>query len=610
MNQNLLEKYHAAPADPGVYLMKNEKSRIIYVGKALNLKKRLASYFTKESGHDLKTGILIRQIEDFELIVTSSEHEALILESTLIKKHKPKYNVILKDGKNYPCLRIDVTADYPGLEIVRKINRDNAFYFGPYSSAHGVKSTLKSVNRIFRLRKCRKTQFANRSRPCLNYQIKSCLGPCCNEVSREEYHKIVKDVVLFLKGRSSELVKKLTTEMRAEAEKENFEKAAQLRDTVSAVEKILEKQVVVSTDHLDRDVIACVGEKEKAIVTLFFVRGGNLVGTRHFPFDMHYNDIPEILDAFIKQYYEKSSFLPAQLLVSQPVENRELIEQRLSEKKGKSVKLLVPRRGEKKQIIDMALLNGQKELERFFSREAQARESLLSLQKILHMDRLPRRIECFDNSNISGTDPVSSMVVFINGVPDSSLYRKFIIRDVTEHDDYAYMTEVLTRRFSKARDDMALPDLVVVDGGKGQISMAVAVLKTLGLEGNFAVAGLAKKNPEKGETHDKIYLPNRSNPVNTGQAEDALFLVQRLRDEAHRFAITFQRRRRGTRAKTSILDSVHGIGKKRKQTLLSAYQGISRMKQASVAELASHPGMTRPIAEHLAAALEKCEQYP
>lgn len=605
MNKILLEKYRAAPADPGVYLMKDEKDKIIYVGKALNLKKRLGSYFVRESGHDLKTGILIKHIKDFQVIVTSSEHEALILESTLIKKHKPKYNVILKDGKNYPCLRIDITKDYPCLEVVRKINNDQAFYFGPYSSAHSVKSTLKSVNRIFKLRKCKKNQFSNRSRPCLNYQIKACLGPCCNDVPRDEYHKIVKDVVLFLKGRAPELIKKIKQEMRDEADLQQFEKAAQLRDTVFAIEKILEKQVVVSTDMKDRDVISCVGEKGKAVVTLFFVRAGNLVGTRHFAFDMSFCEISEILEAFIKQYYEKNSFLPLQILVSEKFEDMELLEQRLSLKKGKNVKIVVPARGEKKQIINMALVNGKKELEKSFSREAEAKEALSALQKILKMDQYPERIECFDNSNIAGTDPVSSMVVFKNGVSDKSLYRKFIIKDVKGHDDYAYMTEVLTRRFLKDETEMDFPDLLVVDGGKGQISMAMAVLKGLGLETEFAVAGLAKKDPDKGEEHDKIYIPGRSNPINTNQAQNALFLLQRLRDEAHRFAITFQRKRRSKRAKKSILDSVEGLGKKRKDMLLKAYKGITQMKKATVAELASIPGITQNIAENLAAVL-KC----
>ncbi len=608
MDQILLDKYHSAPQDPGVYLMRDELGHIIYVGKALNLKKRLSSYFIKESGHDMKTGILINHIRDFQVIVTASEHEALILESTLIKKHKPKYNVILKDGKNYPCLKIDIRQDYPRLEVVRKIQKDKALYFGPYSSAFSVKNTLKSVNRIFKLRKCRDNQFNNRSRPCLNYQIKACLGPCCNEVPKKEYHKIVKDVILFLKGRSSALVRKLKKEMRAAADSRDFEKAAHLRDTVFAIERVMERQVVVSTDRLDRDVISCVKEKGRAVVTLLSVRGGSLVGTRHFYFDMHFSETTEILDAFIRQYYEKSVFLPRQVLISQGIENHDILEHQLSLKKGKTVKLLVPQRGEKHQLVTMALVNGKKELEKYFSREAQAQADLLCLQKMLKLERLPLRIECFDNSTLAGKDTVSAMVVFKNGVPDKSQYRKFIMKNAKPDDDYACMKEVLTRRFLKKETDIELPDLLLVDGGRGQISMAWAVLKELGLESKFSLAGIAKKDKKKGEVRDKIYLPNRANPVNTIQSEPALFLLQRLRDEAHRSAITFQKKRRTTRSKTSVLDTVQGIGKKRKETLLKAYKGLSRMKKASVDELASLPGIPRSVAEHLASALKTLQE--
>jgi len=605
MNEMILEKYRSTPTNPGVYLMKNSKGRVIYVGKALNLKKRLGSYFARETGHDIKTGVLVKHITDFHVIITSTEHEALILESTLIKKHKPRYNVILKDGKRYPCLRIDTAQDYPCLEVVRKIKNDNALYFGPYSSAYSVKSTLRTVNRIFRLRKCRKNQFKNRSRPCLNFQIKSCLGVCCNEVPKDEYHKVVKDVVLFLKGRAPELIRRLKNEMTAEAALEQFEKAAQIRDTVFAIEKTLEKQVAVTTDMKDRDVIACVGGRGKAVVTILFVKSGNLVGTRHYHFDMSYSDIPEILDAFLKQYYEKHSFIPAQILLSGTIEDKGVLEQELSMKKGKKVSILVPERGEKKRIVEMALLNGKKELEQTLSEEAEARANLLMLQKLLGMKNYPGRIECFDNSNLSGTDPVSSMVVFTRGVPDKSQYRKFIISECVEYDDYAAMTEVLTRRFKKQEADMPYPDLLVVDGGKGQLSMAVNVLLELGIETKFQVAGLAKKESEKGEQEDKIYLPGRSNPVNTAQSLKALFLLQRLRDEAHRFAVTFQRKRRSKRAGASIVDNVHGIGKKRKEILLKKYRGISRMKTAAVSELASLPGMTQKAAEELSAALKR-----
>lgn len=601
MTPSVLERYQSAPQNPGVYLMKDKRGTIIYVGKALNLKKRLASYFARETGHDMKTGVLLKKVVDFDLIVTATEHEALILESTLIKKHSPRYNVILKDGKSYPCLRIDTSKPFPALEVVRKIGDDNAVYFGPYSSVQSVRSTLKQVNKIFKLRKCRDVQFANRTRPCLNYQINACLGACCNRVSRQEYARVVGDVILFLKGRAPDLINRLKFEMQTEADLEHFERAAQIRDTILAIQTTLERQVVVSTDRTDRDVIACAINGEKAVVTILFVRSGNLVGSRNYPFDTGLSGVPEILDAFVRHYYERSLFIPGQILIAEKIENHGLVQDLLIEKRGKRVSLVVPERGDKRRLVEMALVNAQKELEKNLSIQNEAWETLTALQTILGMSVYPRRIECFDNSNMAGTDPVSSMVVFVDGLACKSEYRKFIIRDAKENDDYACMTEVLTRRLSST--EAPLPDLLVVDGGKGQLSMAVAVLKSLGLENRFQVAGLAKKDAKLGEVYDKIYLPGRANPVNTRGALKALYLVQRLRDEAHRFAITFQRKRRSKRAGTSVLDAVPGIGKKRKQVLMTTYKGISRMGQATVEELASLPGMTLAAAQQVKSAL-------
>ena len=606
MSSPLLEKYASTPAGPGVYLMKNGKGRVIYVGKAGNLKKRLAAYFVKTTGHDLKTGVLIKNIVDFEVIVTASAHEALILESTLIKKHKPRYNVILKDGKNYPCLRLDTTETYPALQIVRKIKNDQATYFGPYSSSHSVRHTLKQVNRIFKLRKCKNSQFNNRSRPCLQYQIKACLGPCCLPVSAAEYAEIVHDVKLFLKGRAPELIQRLKKTMQKAADEQAFERAAQLRDTIFAIEKTLERQIAVTADMMDRDVIACHGEQGRAVVTMLFVRSGYVVGTRHFHFDMTWNGIPEIMGAFLMQYYDDHTFIPPQILLSHDVEDRALMETRFTEKKGRRVHLLIPERGDKRQILEMARLNAENELKTTLSQQAETDAVLTMLQKLMAMPSLPRRIECYDNSNIAGTDPVSSMVVFTDGKPDKAAYRTFIIKQVTGHDDYAYMTEVLTRRFSPSKGaPLPLPDLLVVDGGKGQLSMAMAVLNDLGLEEKIHVAGLAKKDAERGETHDKIYIPHRSNPLNTSQSLKALYLLQQLRDEAHRVAITFQRKRRKKRAGRSVLDDIPGIGKKRKTILLQAYKGITAMKEATVKELAELPGMTLPSARAVFEALQQ-----
>ncbi|MCP3901808.1 MAG: excinuclease ABC subunit UvrC, partial [Desulfobacteraceae bacterium] len=561
MNNNLSEKYKDAPKEPGVYLMKDSKGKVIYVGKALNIKQRLSSYFVNQR-HDLKTGILIKKINDFETIITRSDHEAYILESNLIKEYKPRYNVLLKDGKNYPYLRIDRNEKYSPISVVRKIKKDKALYFGPYSSAYSVRTTLKQIHKIFKLRKCKKTQFNNRSRPCLNFQIKACLGPCCNDVPKDEYDQIIKDVSLFLKGKGKDIITRLAQEMKSYAEDQNFEKAAEIRDTIFAMEKTLEKQYVVSADLEDRDVIALSKDKLKAVVTILKVRSGYLVDAADYVFDLKMDSTSEILSGFVTQFYEKAPFLPSTILIQKEIESFEIVEEVFSQKKGKKVKIIVPKKGDKKRLIEMAIANADKKLKSIALKKIEIENLLTALKNLLKMDRLPKRVECFDNSNISGQGAVSSMVVFTHGVPDKDSYRKYIIRDNEHHDDYAYMQEVLTRRYSNK--DMKFPDLLLVDGGKGQISIAVSVLEGLGIYGDFMIAGIAKKDSDKGEKQDKIYIPGRSNPLNINQYQIALHFLERIRDEAHRTAITFQRKRRQKKGKVSFLDNVPMIGEKRK----------------------------------------------
>ena len=599
MNQTLQEKYNQSPHSPGVYLMKDARGKIIYVGKAKDLKKRLASYFISKQIPGTKTAVLIEMINDFDLVITASDHEAFILEANLIKEHNPKYNVLLKDGKNYPLLRIDMNEPYPAIQRVRNIKNDHALYFGPYSSSVSVNRTLKQIQRIFKLRKCQNTQFQNRSRPCLNYQIKVCLWLCCNEVSPWEYKKQVKDAILFLRGKSRQVVNRLKNEMKAHAGVQEFEKAAQARDAVIAIENIMEKQVVVCPDLKDRDVMGLAWDKGKAVVTVMMVRSGLLIDTVHYPLDLGFKSPDEVLTAFVDQYYEKTRFLPVSVLLSQVIENKAQIQERLTQGLGKKVVVHCPERGEKKRLVHMAFVNASRELEKILLKEQEEQASLVLLKFLMGMERLPRRIECFDNSNISGQDPVSSMVVFTDGRPDKSAYRKYIIKDIQFQDDYAYMYQVLERRFSKPQEEMAWPDLLVVDGGKGQLGMAMGVLTNLGIEPTFALAGLAKKDKAKGEVLDKIYVPGRSNPLNIGQAKKALYLLERVRDEAHRFAITFQRKRREKRGGLSILDAIPGIGPKKKKMLLLHYKGIEKMKQASLEELSSLPGMTRELSQRL-----------
>nr|WP_319494583.1 excinuclease ABC subunit UvrC [uncultured Desulfobacter sp.] len=597
--EKIKEKYDQAPHAPGVYLMRDKKGKILYVGKAKDLKKRLASYFVRKDQPEPKTAALLALVADFELVVTQSDQEAFILESNLIKKNSPKYNVLLKDGKNYPLLRIDMNEPYPAIQRVRRIEKDKALYLGPYSSSKSVNQTLKQIQRIFKLRKCRDAQFKNRSRPCLNYQIKACLGLCCNEVDPEEYQARVKDAVLFLRGRTREVIKKLRLEMAEYAADQAFEKAAQIRDTIFAVERIMERQVVVCADGQDRDVLGLAWDRDRAVVTVMQVRSGYLINTAYYPLDLGFKEPDEVLAAFVIQYYEKAAQIPGSVLFSQPSDDMIRAEARLNDMADHRVHFHYPLRGEKKRLADMARFNAKAELEKILAREEEATAALTMLQHLLGMARLPERMECFDNSNLQGKDPVAAMVVFTGGRPDKSAYRKFIIKDIEQQDDYAYMTHVLTRRFQHDRENMPLPDLLVVDGGKGQLSMAVSVVKELGLEGQFTLAGLAKKDSDKGEKADKVYLPGRSNPLNTAQSAKALFLLEQIRDEAHRSAITFQRSRREKRGKLSVLDGIPGIGPKKKKLLLTTFKGIDNIRNQSPESLAALPGITPAMAKNL-----------
>ena len=599
----ILEKYAQAPHQPGVYLMKNKAGKILYVGKAKDLKRRLSSYFVKKDQPDPKTAALLELVADFDLVITQSDQEAFILESNLIKAHAPRYNVLLKDGKNYPLLRIDMKEAYPAIQRVRRIQRDGALYFGPYSSSRSVNQTLKQIQRLFRLRKCKSSQFKNRSRPCLNFQIKACLGLCCNAVDPDVYKERVRDAVLFLRGRSCEVVNKLKAEMTDYAGAQAFEKAAQIRDTIFAIERIMERQVVVCPDQKDRDIIGLAWTRGRAVVTVMMVRSGRLIDTAHYPLEMGFKEADEVLTAFVYQYYEKTSQVPAEVLTSRPIEHREGAEDRLGRLRGQRVQVHTPVRGEKKRLTEMAEVNAKKELEKLLAREEEAQASLVMLKNLIGMDRLPERIECFDNSNIQGQDPVAAMVVFTGGRPDKAAYRKYIIRDIAGQDDYAYMTHVLTRRFRRSEDEIPLPDLLVVDGGKGQLGMAVAVIRDLGLEGRFVLAGLAKKDKDRGEKFDKIYLPGRSNPLNTAQSAKALFLLEQVRDEAHRSAITFQRSRREKRGKTSALDAIPGIGPQKRKLLLREFKSLKSIRSQSPEALSRVPGITINLGEAILSAL-------
>ena len=604
MGQELKEKLAGLPSAPGVYLMKNANGHILYVGKARDLKKRVGSYFSDTSQKDLKTGLLIKKIDHFDTILTNTEKEALILESNLIKRHRPRYNVILKDDKRYPCLRLDTKSPYPGLTIARKIEKDGALYFGPFPSAGAVRETLKLIHRTFKIRKCKSSTPRPRQRPCLNYQMGLCLGPCSRPVAPEVYQAVVKEVIMFLKGRTPELIKDVRKDMESAAIQEDFEAAAAHRDRLFALERTLEKQVATTTDFKDRDVLGMARQGRAALMMVLFIRGGFLLGNRAFYFSETVVSDDEMITSFVKQYYEGAPFIPEEVLLPASPEDQALLEERLSDLKGEKVRIMTSKRGERAGLFRMAGQNAEKCLKEQIDAAMAEQELMDRVQRRLALERRPERIECFDLSNLSGTEGVGSMVVFESGKPARAAYRKYRIRLAPARDDYAMLSEVLVRRYKKVDAGQPLPDLLMVDGGKGQLNIAIAALKALQLYGSFDLIGIAKKDPERGETEDRVYKPGRKNPVNLKRDAGVLLFLQRIRDEAHRSAVTYHRKRRLMASRRSILEDIPGIGERRRMSLLKHFGSLKRIKAASVEKLAAVPGMTRPAARAVFEALK------
>jgi excinuclease ABC subunit C len=597
MSEDLMRRWEGVPLRPGVYLMKDADGRVIYVGKAGNLRKRLSSYFSRKGQKDPKTLVLIKKLAFFDTIVTETEKEALILESNLIKRYKPRYNVILKDDKRYPVLRLDLDSSYPNLSISRHMKKDGRLYFGPFSSAHAVRETLKIINKTFKLRKCGRKDVKKRERPCLNYQIGVCLAPCFFSVDDREYREIVNEVAMFLKGRTSDLIRKIQADMQSAAKKQEYEKAASLRDKLFSIKKTLEKQSIVSSDLMDRDILGIASEGYCTGIIMMTVREGFLKGTQTFLFKESLAPDAEMMESFILQYYEQDRFIPGEILVSAPIESIEAVELFLSEIKGKKVSVLCPQKGEKKRLVHMAVLNAKTSLSDQAASDSGSRRLLERLQKRLDLKRFPERIECYDNSNLGGATPVAAMVVFENANPKKSDYRKYTITQVKGPDDYASMAEIMHRRFGKNPDELNLPDLLILDGGKGQLNVAVKVLDDFGLKDAFDVAAIAKKDPLKGDLSDKVYKPFRANPIQFGKDEDLLLFLQRIRDESHRFAVSFHRWKHRGASLVSELDSIQGIGKKRKEILFKYFGSVETMRAASLEEMSALPGMNHRIAK-------------
>jgi excinuclease ABC subunit C len=603
MEKTLQEHLANVPEKPGVYLMKDQNGRILYVGKAQSLKKRVMNYFKASGIKDVKTAALAGKIAWVDTIITGSEKEALILEANLIKKHAPHYNVILKDGKRYPFLRIDMQQDYPAIEVVRKVKKDKALYFGPYVHVHAVGQTLKIIHRTFPLRKCKNRRPPVRSRPCLNFQMGRCLAPCCNEVSPEKYREMLDEVVLLLNGKAPALLDKIRVRMLEAAQNEDFEQAALLRDRMHAVEKTVERQVVVTADMVDRDVIAFASRPGAFAITLMHIRGGSLVGSRDWGFEAVPLRPGEAVAAFIRQYYEKDQFVPGQILVSGQVENRQILEEWLGDIAGRRVHISSPLRGEKAQIVQRAVENADQAATRILSAEESVARLLDRLALRLKLAAPPRRIECLDISHTGGGQTVGGLTVFADANPKKADYRSYSVNNVPAGDDYGAMKAVLARRFARMKED-ALPDLLLLDGGRGQLSVACAVLDELGLANRLSLAGIAKKDERKKEQADKIYLPGQLNPVVFGRDADLLLFLARIRDETHRFAVSVHRKKRGKNSRASVLDDIPGIGPKRKAALLKHFGSVKRILAATDGQIAQVEGMSKSLAGALKKSLQ------
>ncbi|MCA9822067.1 MAG: excinuclease ABC subunit UvrC [Dehalococcoidia bacterium] len=603
----------AMPSKPGVYIMRNADGDVIYVGKAARLKDRVRSYFGSAYSLEPKTLALRQQIEDFEFIVTGNAGEALILEATLIKKHQPFFNIRLKDDKRYPYLKVDVQNPWPRVSITRRIEKDGARYFGPYASAGSVRATLDLTKKLFPWRSCTKEITGRDPRPCLDYYIKRCIAPCTSFCTPEEYAEVVEQVILFLEGKANDVVRRLKAQMSDAAERMEFERAAMVRDQLKAVERTIERQTVATTRKEDADIFGIARSDDQACVQVFFIRGTQMVGRDHFIVEGARDETDSaVLGSFLEQYYESAQYIPKLVAVAVEPAERNDIEVMLSEKRESQVEVRVPARGEKLRLIEMANENARETLDmlqvKWLADATKTDRALEQLQEELALPEPPGRIECYDNSNIQGSSPVSSMVVFENGRPATSQYRRFRVKTVEGADDFATMQEVLRRRFRRAGkvrsqsvavdgevaelpeadDAWDLPDLVFIDGGKGQLSAAVEAMREIGVY-DIPTVGLAKQ-------HEELFVPGEPAPVILPRGSDALYLVQRIRDEAHRFAITYHRQLRGKSQVSSALDNVPGIGPKRKKALLRKFGSVKAVREASVEEVAATVGFTEALA--------------
>ncbi len=603
----LRAKLRVLPDRPGVYLMKNAAGEVIYVGKAVSLKSRVRSYFQSPAGLSAKVRVMTSHIADIEYIVTGSEVEALILEANLIKEHRPRYNVRLRDDKAYPFLKVTLNEPFPRVVVTRRVERDGAKYFGPYTNSNAVRETTRFLRKLFPIRTCSLDLSGELDyRPCLLYHIKRCVGPCANKVSPEEYNRLIEQVSLFLEGRHDRLVPSLYREMRDAAQKLEYERAARIRDQIRALERVAERQTVVSDKPVDQDLIGFAQEKDLVCVQVFYVRGGRLIGRDHFFLEAVAEDEPgEIMAAFLQQYYQRAPFVPPEVLLQVPVEDAAVIEGWLRQRRGGAVRLHVPQRGEKRRLMETVVENARialnERVTQLARRSEEAERAMAHLAEVLGLPSLPQRIEAFDISNIHGNQAVASMVVFEDGQPKPSDYRRFKIRTKSTPDDFAMMREAVHRRFLRGlreqaeevdgRGFAAFPDLVLIDGGKGQLSAAREVMRELGVE-DIPTVSLAKQ-------FELVFVEGRPDPIDLPWASPGLKLLQRIRDEAHRYAITYHRHLRDQRTSESALDQIPGVGPRRKRELIKRFGSVAGVRRATLDDLAAVPGISRSLAERI-----------
>ena len=597
------EKIDRLPTNPGVYLFKDHEGSVLYVGKAGNLKNRVSSYFQKADGKDTRTLTMLERVADIDTFITDTEKEALILENNLIKEYRPRYNVKLRDDKNYPCLRLSIEDEFPTLCIVRQIKKDRSIYFGPYPSATSLRETLKLIRRLFPIRTCFDTKFTHRLRPCINYEMGRCTGPCCGKIEPAQYREMVHQVRMFLEGKNEALLDTLKKKMEEASEQLAFETAAKVRDQIAHIEKVLEKQKIVSRDFIDQDVIGLHRQDHTVGIHPLFIRAGKLLGGKGFTFPSTRIPEEEVLDSFLRQYYRQGKFIPDQVLIPIRMTDQTLLEEWLAELKGKKVRILVPERGEKKHLLGMACENAEKFLTTGAEIEKDRRRLLNALKEELHLARTPSRIEAFDISNIQGRYAVGSMVVFEDGEAANERYRHFRIKSIEGADDYGMMYEVLLRRYKKALEEDDLPDLVLVDGGRGQLNIAQEVLKELGIRG-MDLIGLAKGRRAEGsrlkgimKSEEKVFHPQFKEPLILEKRSPLIHFLDQIRDEAHRFAITYHKKMRGKETIKSTLGEISGIGGIRQKELLRFFGSVEKIKDATLEELARVPRMNSKSAQ-------------